>query len=320
MIANTPTDAPEGQSALLALPVPVSDTVLEMQEFKARMAAQPQSLNPAALPQALRDNILKALGERGDNAGLIPTIFSQLRKGSLRFDRDEDEKKKEYLRRLMAMMAGYMSLYFEVAEKVAIAEIQVEHMIKTLDEGIALFSRGRKNGFDPAANPKHIIPQATKNKKEMEDFRDNELQKFRRRLESNDLPSEKELVDMSAAIDQKMTRFQKFRRALARKLIDVGEYGFEIIAGLSAVPLMAIKDSIRRSQQTSASQAPPVYSYTPPPVIPTPVTPAPITPVTFTPSVQKQAMPLGPLPVEAGKLATPGQNTNPDEKPIVKTE
>ena len=204
------------------------------------------------LPASIRDPILKALGESGNDVGLLPRgMFSDLRAGSLRFDKMEAKKKAEFLRQLIAAIAGYMALYHLLTEKVAFAEIQVERILKSLDEGITILQKNRKNSFDPEANPKHIIPVAKKQKQEIIDFRDNQLKTFKERLQSQDLPNERELVDMQKTIDKKMTRFQKFKDVMARKLIDVARYGFEVIADMSAASFAEIKKAMRLKKHAS---------------------------------------------------------------------
>ena len=116
---------------------------------------------------------------------------------------------------------------------------------RNISKSISILEKNRKNSFDPEANPKHIIPMAKKQRKEIIDFRDTELKKLKERLESPDLPTERELIDMQNILDKKMSRFQKFKDAMARKLIDVARYGFEVIADLSAASFAELKKKIK---------------------------------------------------------------------------
>ena len=194
---------------------PASAAISELEALRESLLARPQSLNPHDLPAVLRDPILKALGERGDDIkiGMLPRgSFSMLRKGSVRFDEKEAQEREDFIYRYILLLSqSYLTLYRETASAVYRAEIEVDDIIDVLKESIKILEDDADSGFTKAALPDGA-DTLSRYKKEAEKFRDNELREYREKLEGDELPSEKDLGDIKTEVENKMGRFNGFAK------------------------------------------------------------------------------------------------------------
>ena len=181
-----------------------------LEELKREALAKPESINLDALPPAIRNVILKALGESGQDIGLISAeIFAQERKGALRNTKEEEErkrKKREFFARFLAQMEAYMRLFQSVAIKVALAEERVNVAIKILDQQIKGLQKEVKGEntdtqFNIAADRDSDLQVAEKHKEKLVSFR-KEIKKHKKVLEAPEkLPDESKLKEIDAKID-----------------------------------------------------------------------------------------------------------------------
>ena len=215
MIARTGFDQIHGRED--RSPIPLSDAALELEELRASLslAGRPQSINPDTLPPALRDSVLKALGERGDAAriGMLPRgSFGMLRKGSVRFDEKEAKEKQDFINRLIISISqDYLDLYKQTAYAVYRAEIQVEGIIDVLRESIRVLEDDADSTFTKVAPPEGA-KTLTSYKKEIENFRDTKLKQYRKTLEDEQLPTTESLTAIQKDVEKKVSRFNEFAK------------------------------------------------------------------------------------------------------------
>lgn len=181
-----------------------------LEELKRKVLAKPESINVDALPPAIRNVILKALGESGQDVGLNSTeIFAQERKGGLRATKDEEERKRKnraFFARLLAQMEDYMRLFQSVAIKVAFAEEKVNVAIQILDQQIKGLKKEVKGKnadtqFNVAADRDSDLETAKQHKEKLVSFR-KEIKKHKKVLEAPEkLPDEIKLKEIDTKID-----------------------------------------------------------------------------------------------------------------------